>query len=107
MDRVSLASRRVSRNQSLRTVKGHVTLKDIESGKNNARDKLGDIKIDEWTDRGVHSINGTGIVRLGKWILDMYDKYKLLMYRIHSMIAAVTIDGKGPTGKTTRSRKPA
>ena len=80
--------------QYLRKVKGHATKDDVEAGIITEADKDGNDKSDGLADDGVDTINGKGLVALGKRIAERHDKYKKLMKRGHAMIAVVTIAEK-------------
>ena len=60
-------------NQDLRKVKGHATEEDIEQGKSTVKDRNGNNKSDTLADRGVESINGVGLVKLGKRLAEKRD----------------------------------
>ena len=70
------------------------TFKDIEEGRSNVKDNVGNNESDKLADRGIQDINGKGLVRLGKWIAERHDRYKHLMRRVHNMIATVTLAEK-------------
>ena len=104
---IAIATRGV-RNQDLRKVKGHATAEDIRLGRSNVKDKQGNDKSDDLADKGVESINGTGLVKLGKWIADRHHNYGKFMRRIHKMIAVVILaeqKGKGE-GSKSKSHSP-
>ena len=86
--------KRGSRNQSLRKVKGHATMEDIQKGISNADDKKGNDKSDEQADEGVESIQGRGLVKLASWVANRHDKYGTFMKRVHKFIAGVLIAEK-------------
>ena len=58
------------------------------------KDKIGNYHSDALADLGVASINGQGLVRLGRWIANRHDNYIKLIARIHRMSAAVTVAEK-------------
>ena len=77
-------------SQQLRKVKGHATTEDIATGKTIEADKFGNDNSDEAADRGVQSLGGAGLVKLGNWTTRRHDKYKKFMGRIHKFIVAIT-----------------
>ena len=86
--------KRGPRNQSLRKVKGHATMEDIQKGISNAEDKKGNGKRDEQADEGVENIQGRGLVKLASWVANRHDKYGTFMKRVHKFIAGVLIAEK-------------
>ena len=60
---------------------------------------LGNDKSDEQADRGVESIGGRGLVKLGVWLAKRHDRYASFMKRVHKMIATITIAEKQERAK--------
>ena len=96
---------RGSSNQSLRKVKGHATLEDIQKGISNEEDKKGNDKGDELADDGVESIQGRGFVKLASWIADRHDKYGSFIKRVQKFIAGVSIAEKERRAKDKQASK--
>ena len=94
-----------SANQTLRKVKGHATISAVQEGTSNHKDKVGNHISDGLADKGVQSIDGIGLVRLGKWIADKHDRYTTFIRRIHSMIAGVHLAENTQRGYDARVEK--
>ena len=60
--------KRGSQNQDLRKEKGHATEEDIAAGISNEEDQKVNDKSEKLAGDGVGSINGKGLVELGRWI---------------------------------------
>lgn len=97
-------TKRKAKNQDLRKDKGHATLLDIQEGRSTLKDKIGNNIGDELADRGAQSINGPGLVRLGRWLAHKHNNYCKFMFRVHKMIAAVTIAEKYTRQNNDRTR---
>ena len=73
---------------------GHATDEDIAEGRSSLKDKTGNDRGDKLADKGVEIINGTGLIRLGKWLAARHDKYTWLIPRLQRVIVAVTLAEK-------------
>lgn len=82
--------KRGGENQKLRKVKGHATKEDVQEGRNTAKDRVGNDRIDRKADNGVLEIAGEGLVTLGSWAAERHKNYTKFLRRIHRMIAAAT-----------------
>ena len=82
---------RGSSSQSLRKVKGHATIEDIQKGISNEGDKKAMTKSDELADEGVESIQGRGFVKLASWIAHRHGKDGSFIKRVQKFIAGVLI----------------
>ena len=82
---------RGSSNQSLRKVKGHATLEDIQKGISKEEDKKGNDKSDELADDG--------------GIADRHDKYGSFIKRVQKFIADVLIAEKERRAKDKQVSK--
>ena len=69
--------------------KGHATLTDVQEGRSALMDNIGNHISDKLVDQGVESINGPGLVRLGRWLAHRHDNYTKFMARAHRMIVAL------------------
>ena len=91
--------KREASNQTLRKVKGHATMEDVEAGRSTREDMIGNDKADKNADKGVEAIQGPGLVELAKWTAKRHKANRCFIMRVQRFIVAIITVEKDEKGK--------